>query len=235
MRGATFRRACPNSWYCISTHAPLAGRDYGLSPADFWILNFNPRAPCGARLVLHRKRSSTQRISTHAPLAGRDVGRGVLVQAIVISTHAPLAGRDSRRIPPPRQSTISTHAPLAGRDYCTARLNERARSISTHAPLAGRDQHDDSRLYRVDISTHAPLAGRDTDPGDVVIDPCGDFNPRAPCGARRTRSETRCICILFQPTRPLRGATYTILHADHMTRFQPTRPLRGATSPVARL
>ena len=79
------------------------------------------------------------------------------------------------------------------------------------------------------------------------------FNPRAPCGARRSmraifgwkRGE-------FQPTRPLRGATVddpdgavTIYISTHAPlagrdreeakkalegkRFQPTRPLRGAT------
>ena len=35
-----------------------------------------------------------------------------------------------------------------------------------------------------------------------------DFNPRAPCGARRTSVCSSKSCpLLFQPTRPLRGAT----------------------------
>ena len=34
---------------------------------------------------------------------------------------------------------------------------------------------------------------------------------------------------LFQPTRPLRGATFGVLHSIRVNRFQPTRPLRGAT------
>ena len=56
----------------ISTHAPLAGRDsvaQGRCPPSH---NFNPRAPCGARLGqgVHRVRLAL--ISTHAPLAGRD-------------------------------------------------------------------------------------------------------------------------------------------------------------------
>ena len=35
----------------------------------------------------------------------------------------------------------------------------------------------------------------------------------------------------FQPTRPLRGATVSmIVTGDHNTEFQPTRPLRGATT-----
>ena len=56
------------------------------------------------------------------------------------------------------------------------------------------------------ISTHAPLAGRDR------LSDCGtschpDFNPRAPCGARPGLSDWWFRFCVFQPTRPLRGAT----------------------------
>ena len=33
------------------------------------------------------------------------------------------------------------------------------------------------------------------------------FNPRAPCGARPEKQLRRLLLLLFQPTRPLRGAT----------------------------
>ena len=105
------------------------------------------------------------------------------------------------------------------------------------------------------ISTHAPLAGRDF---QYRSPPCcrTNFNPRAPCGARRfTLTETGKIKV-FQPTRPLRGATChgrsrrtnieISTHAPlagrdllfplslHRTSpFQPTRPLRGATRPLS--
>ena len=38
-----------------------------------------------------------------------------------------------------------------------------------------------------------------------------DFNPRAPCGARRFVIKMSVITREFQPTRPLRGATVLIL------------------------
>ena len=102
--------------------------------------------------------------------------------------------------------------------------------ISTHAPLAGRDCQQQSLAYtQMQISTHAPLAGRDlTVPAVVAV-------------------------LLFQPTRPLRGATTDVnitsgnishisTHAPLAGRdssiinrnnervlFQPTRPLRGTT------
>ena len=102
--------------------------------------------------------------------------------------------------------------------------------ISTHAPLAGRDCSGWSFAAMLIISTHAPLAGRDW-----------RFHPLPPKPN------------IFQPTRPLRGATGRgrgcISAARHFNPrapcgarpkgcvslytvdgFQPTRPLRGATT-----
>ena len=81
------------------------------------------------------------------------------------------------------------------------------RNISTHAPLAGRDQqltHPGNHLG--EISTHAPLAGRD---GGAMV--------------------ARHALNVFQPTRPLRGATIFGRTTLRLIIFQPTRPLRGAT------
>ena len=80
----------------------------------------------------------------------------------------------------------------------------------------------------------------------------GNFNPRAPCGARPVTKINVVTEITFQPTRPLRGATgdsviFCAGSPDFNPRapcgarlpflvvskgkqaFQPTRPLRGAT------
>ena len=56
------------------------------------------------------------------------------------------------------------------------------------------------------VSIHAPRAGRDApifdnENGEV------SFNPRAPCGARQMRFCALSIPIVFQSTRPVRGAT----------------------------
>ena len=81
------------------------------------------------------------------------------------------------------------------------------------------------------ISTHAPLAGRDPAPsrqsGWIAY-----FNPRAPCGARLEDITLTIPPYTFQPTRPLRGATYFCVCMFLPITFQPTRPLRGATRKV---
>ena len=139
---------------------------------------------------------------------------------------------------------ISTHAPLAGRDV-TLRYAVRGFFISTHLRKARPAGH---------ISTHAPLAGRDRKTS-ASWKARSDFNPRAPCGARQPDLCTVSVRSIFQPTRPLRGATnkrcyntesrnisthaplagrdqVTVGEMFGILGFQPTRPLRGATAKV---
>ena len=101
------------------------------------------------------------------------------------------------------------------------------------------------------VSIHAPHAGRDTQYVTLISSP-GCFNPRAPCGARRPSLMDGASFLMFQSTRPMRGATDSkggqqlsdavSIHAPHAGRdrassrrallqggFQSTRPMRGAT------
>ena len=165
---------------------PLRGATCRLRAAEVNANDFNPRAPCGARQSgipgFPRKRG----ISTHAPLAGRDFQffNAIPYRVTVISTHAPLAGRDVLlRVQLGIMETFNPRAPCGARRPRRV-LNPRAVKISTHAPLAGRD--DIALLCKAHrrISTHAPLAGRDT-VAQSAPQARNDFNPRAPCGARR--------------------------------------------------
>ena len=124
--------------------------------------------------------------------------------------------------------------------------------ISIHAPLAGRDQGCPCLHRRSEISIHAPLAGRDR-----LLVPSTryqqDFNPRAPRGARPATGKSSSPRILFQSTRPSRGATSSLcggyVQSSYFNpraprgarrtsiwisgcggRFQSTRPSRGATT-----
>ena len=79
-------------------------------------MDFNPRAPCGARRLEPEDIHRALNISIHAPLAGRDYDMDGNDQPIEISIHAPLAGRDDYGLPGICRGAISIHAPLAGRD-----------------------------------------------------------------------------------------------------------------------
>ncbi len=125
--------------------------------------DFNPRAPCGARLFLRLLKPGEFCISTHAPLAGRDSRSIWLSQAARrFQPTRPLRGATAADWASQISSIFQPTRPLRGAtddDSSTARHG----AISTHAPLAGRD----GRRRGVDnagnqISTHAPLAGRDS-------------------------------------------------------------------------
>ena len=141
------------------------------------------RAPCGARQSDHSEGGITF-ISTHAPFAGRDSEAMTAAQTLErFQPKRPLRGATRAEGIQPSEACISIHAPLAGRDTETAGLTDK-QAISIHAPLAGRD------------AGSAP-------PGCWGF----HFNPRAPCGARPSRTGLQIPCPVFQSTRPLRGAT----------------------------
>ena len=70
------------------------------------------------------------------------------------------------------------------------------------------------RRVAVKISIHAPLAGRDlsSPPEPPRV---GDFNPRAPRGARLFHGHRQAAATRFQSTRPSRGATANV-HKNHV-------------------
>ena len=59
--------------------------------------------------------------------------------------------------------------------------------------------------------------------------PAGYFNPRAPYGARPIPFDPVAAAIIFQSSRPLRGATNSAPDHEPIQGFQSSRPLRGAT------
>ena len=210
MRGAT--RGAYGAGYIqgISIHAPRAGRDRRWRPGRHRTARyFNPRAPCGARLVESVAAGVDKAISIHAPRAGRD---GQRVRALL------------------RVNAISIHAPRAGRDQAAAPVDV-AGLISIHAPRAGRDSKGvahgcyDKRRFQ---STR-PVRGATSRGGPPAAAPSGNFNPRAPCGARPVASLTSTVQGIFQSTRPVRGATAGLRREILRSTFQSTRPVRGAT------
>ena len=233
----------------VSTHAPLAGSDMPITsaaqPSPFC---FNPRSPCGERRARRERRHLRGPVSTHAPLAGSDErGSLRLMRLVQFQPTLPLRGatRASRHRSPhpqcfnprspcgerrhqqevPRHpGVVSTHAPLAGSDGSRSdrrtrhpRFNPRSPcgerrerapvhlelvGVSTHAPLAGSDQVESRELHGHRVSTHAPLAGSD-----------------------QTSYSVAASSDKFQPTLPLRGATFlTAIRNAPSRSFNPRSP-----------
>ena len=172
---------------------------------------FNPRAPCGARLVALHKGGGKPGISIHALREGCDLRSALgLFGSEGISIHAPHAGRDADDDGGKRRVLISIHAPHAGRDSDTSRSARSSCKFQSTRPMRGATQLASNTLPAIGISIHAPHAGRDGVALAVGggIHPIsihaphagrdeaiqnkvtlrGNFNPRAPCGARPTLS-----------------------------------------------
>ena len=153
-------------------------------------------------------------ISIHAPLAGRDLFRQDAVEKGRISIHAPLAGRDvGLHALPLLDGLISIHAPLAGRDIGVPAAAAALMEFQSTRPLRGATTSIDGKGGRIKISIHAPLAGRDSWWMGVQCNHPKNFNPRAPCGARPITGRSNALDVLFQSTRPLRGATFLPFHS----------------------
>ena len=145
-------------------------------------------------------------ISTHAPLAGRD-GNAACSSALRadFNPRAPCGARHIRHFLFFGMNNFNPRAPCGAR-HIRHFLFFGMNNFNPRAPCGARRRESAAALASISISTHAPLAGRDSvvkfnDRFHV------NFNPRAPCGARHDSYIIRYEMELFQPTRPLRGAT----------------------------
>ena len=101
---------------------------------------------------------------------------------------APRGARPSETITPPPASNFNPRAPRGARLYSTpARILSARCHFNPRAPRGARPRSTRPR-------------------GECRF----DFNPRAPRGARLARSGQSVMPVVFQSTRPARGATYCV-------------------------
>ena len=128
-------------------------------------MDFNPRAPYGARPLFLSDFLPIQRISIHAPHTGRDKLLGQIgCVRIYFNPRAPYGARLCYSHYLLRHLDISIHAPHTGRDSIKDRMEAAAKQFQSTRPIRGATQlergADETMLH---------------------------FNPRAPYGARRSR------------------------------------------------
>ena len=91
---------------------------------------------------------------------------------------------------------VSIHAPRAGRDLWTHSHSYPHSNVSIHAPRAGRDPGCEITIYNDTVfQSTRPVRGATAFTAQKMR-PWSSFNPRAPCGARRTR----CIGLFGTPS-----------------------------------
>ena len=169
----------------ISIHAPRVGRDGAQKLRGGYHYDFNPRAPCGARLSCGSHQHRHRHFNPRAPCGARPATAQQRPAQAAFQSTRPVWGATCSL---PRKSWVSIYfnprAPCGARhEICPFAFGRH--SISIHAPRVGRDCLPAVYLWAwVVISIHAPRVGRD----ETKRKKKGAkkyFNPRAPCGARQ--------------------------------------------------
>ncbi len=251
VRGAARPRPRGLSGNAFQPTRPVRGAAFAHLQGINTALGFNPRAPYGARQLFAAGSAASFAFQPTRPVRGAAAALAIHAAKEPVSTHAPRTGRGGGAVPPCYgPSRFNPRAPYGARPagcrcflpsgrfqptrpvrgaangcgaYCaTVRcFNPRApygarqqvalllvafRQVSTHAPRTGRGLRGHGVRVAVVVSTHAPRTGRGAPDGTTIY-----------------------ATVLFQPTRPVRGAAPMQIVSDGVSiRFQPTRPVRGA-------
>ena len=123
--GSIFQSTCPMRG---TTHGALQHQDDG---------NFNPRAPCGARLLPPLSHTLHLHFNPRAPCGARhkDAEKN---SSGDISIHVPHAGHDQADILMARMISISIHVPHAGHDRLHQRFRLSPTDFNPRAPCGAR-------------------------------------------------------------------------------------------------
>ena len=186
--------------------------------------DFNPRAPCGTRRERRQHRAPRPAISIHAPRVGRDrTMRKCGDTSRNFNPRAPCGARRSRSRSRLSLSKFQSTRPVWGATH-RCRAGSQAHAISIHAPRVGRDV-----LYTAQTLTSAQFQSTRpvwdaTRSASCTVCASSNFNPRAPCGTRRSCAGSFHRGIHFNPRAPcgtrLCGDDYPLL----ATNFNPRAP-----------
>ena len=213
----------------FNPRTPCGVRPRLLRATEIRFFHFNPRTPCGVRRRIPRPQLAEARFQSTHPLRGATEGRKLLRRnSRNFNPRTPCGVRLRNRKRTANGFQFQSTHPLRGAtgyilSHCALP------TISIHAPLAGCDIYGLFVDFVTIISIHAPLAGCDR---ASPPRPSGRkyFNPRTPCGVRRT-SPSGVFCMsYFNPRTPCGVRPLPLCRATSTPSFQSTHPLRGATA-----
>ena len=157
------------------------------------IKHFNPRSPCGERLIRGYAVRRERGISIHAPRAGSDRQRKYEPRAVAtISIHAPRAGSDGltychSALRMAFQSTLPVRGATCGSTGVLCIIWH----FNPRSPCGERpdEKSEPPRIYR--FQSTLPVRGATTG-ATGRTGYTGHFNPRSPCGERLSHRHHGC-------------------------------------------
>ena len=165
--------------------------------------HFNPRTPYGVRLAsLENCSFLAFYISIHAPLAGCDLRSAHQDSGTsYFNPRTPCGVRRCSFPCPSRAHTFQSTHPSRGATGIEA-AQALLPHISIHAPLTGCDGHRRRRHRdRMKFQSTHPLRGATLSSPSPAL-PATHFNPRTPCGVRRTAARPYPRRTHFNPRTP---------------------------------
>ena len=145
-------------------------------------------------------------VSIHAPHAGRDDCQAAGTCSLSVSIHAPHAGRDDGYIPVYElRWGFNPRAPCGARPHWTIGAHAFGEFQSTRPMRGATGRAVNECHFDIGFNPRAPCGARHTVTMSLSV--LSGFNPRAPCGARPIPTRHEINGLLFQSTRPMRGAT----------------------------
>ena len=165
-------------------------------------MNFNPRAPCGARQGDHLGGTPLRAISIHAPRAGRDLAQNGTNMAIMqFQSTRPMRGATRSILrSSSRPINFNPRAPCGARPRSWTSMTRRC-DFNPRAPCGARQLIRFPDRYPNAFQSTRPMRGATGGvPAAAHLRP--DFNPRAPCGARLAQDHRVGFFSLINPRAP---------------------------------
>ena len=193
------------SWF-ISIHAPRVGSDCYHPLYVTFVDDFNPRSPCGERLVRLFPCPAASVFQSTLPVWGATIVYLIAWIAIIFQSTLPVWG--ATRPPSWRKAwaRISIHAPRVGSDAMRFYLATLCQYFNPRSPCGERRYWHYTQSAPLNFNPRSPCGER-RHVNSLCAGSSADFNPRSPCGERLRLFLAFPLVSIFQSTLPVWGAT----------------------------
>ena len=229
--GATSRRVRRAVGHMISIHAPRVGSDVHHARDVAFLVDFNPRSPCGERRWCEGRIAGFEAFQSTLPVWGATfvVTEHTDVDLLFQST-LPVWGATLALVQELDSSGISIHAPRVGSDHQLASQRLRSKNFNPRSPCGERPGYTTMTGTTALISIHAPRVGSDRQRRSARTW-APYFNPRSPCGERLVFEVFGTWLDVFQSTLPVWGATALLPMVPALSMISIHAPRVGSDRP----
>ena len=194
----------------ISIHAPRVGSDEQTYSDNWWRKLFQSTLPVwGATLPLSHSFPSAENFNPRSPCGERLLENPTTNPAAKFQSTLPVWGATPPLVRPPVFQPISIHAPRVGSDGVEWMESIGESDFNPRSPCGERPVWALMLPSLSNFNPRSPCGERHyLETGSYRA--TGNFNPRSPCGERLETTFQAAASALFQSTLPVWGATHVL-------------------------